>query len=392
MKFTDRQVKALKPQESRYEAWETNGKGLGIRVAPTGRKSWIFMYRFEGRSRRMTLGSYPSTSVAEAHVSHSKARNLLDRGQDPGAKLVDQKRRERNSSTVIQLAEEYIERWAKPTKRSWLKDQQALAKDVLPYIGRCKAKDVTRRQIIHLLDQVVERGSPIQANRTLALVRKMFNFAINRDIVEFNPCQALSAPEKERRRDRVLSDQEIAYLWNGLEKSRFSLCIANAIRFQLLTAQRKGEVISAEWGDIDLVNGWWTIPAEKSKNGLSHRVPLSSSAILVLEEQQRETIETRWVFPSPKGGQPLGGTAVNHALKRNMELYSEEPFVPHDLRRTAASHMTSLGVSRLVVSKVLNHAEPGVTAVYDRHSYDREKIEALDLWRIKLQQIVASEQ
>jgi integrase len=390
MKFTDRQIKALKPQESRYEVWETNGKGLGIRVAPTGRKSWVFIYRFEGRPRRMTLGVYPKTSVAESHVLHSKARELLDRGMDPGVKLVDQKRNERKAPTVAQLAEEYIERWAKPRKKSWLKDQQALTKDVLPYIGRLKAKDVTRRQIIPLLDQIVERGSPIQANRTLALVRKMFNFAINRDIVEFNPCQALSAPEKERRRDRVLSDWEIAGLWNGLEKSRLSFGVANAIRFQLLTAQRKGEVISVEWDDIDLENGWWTIPAEKSKNGLSHRVPLSSIAVSILEGQLRASKDTRWVFPSPRGDQPLGGTAVNHALKRNMELYSEEIFVPHDLRRTAASYMTSLGVSRLVVSKVLNHAEPGVTAVYDRHSYDKEKVEALNLWEAKIQQIVAT--
>nr|HIL76380.1 hypothetical protein [Rhodospirillales bacterium] len=155
-----------------------------------------------------------------------------------------------------------------------------------------------------------------------------------------------------------------------------------------MTAQRKGEVAGSEWADFDFKNGWWTIPAEKSKNGLPHRVPLSSFAIETLNELKIISGDSKWLFASPRDGQHIAETSVDHAVRENAEHFEVDHFTPHDLRRTAASMMTASGIQRLTVAKVLNHVESGVTAVYDRHSYDKQKREALSSWGLLLEIIL----
>ncbi|MEW8658462.1 MAG: integrase arm-type DNA-binding domain-containing protein [Candidatus Thiodiazotropha endolucinida] len=403
MKFTDRKIKNLKPKQERYEIWE--GNGLGVRVTPKGVKSWVFMYRYQGKARRMTLGRYPKMTVAEAHSEHGKALVSLEKGIDPSEVEVEKRRQDRRAPTVKLLVDEYIEKWAKPRKRSWEKDQSTLDRDVVTEWGKRKAKDITRRDVVILLDGIVERGAPIQANRTLAVIRKMFNFAVSRDIVPSNPCLQVKAPASENQRDRVLSAEEIKLLWDALTKvdrkpgddqeMRVTMAkgTALALQFQLLTAQRKGEVAAAEWSEIDLEGKLWTIPAEKSKNKLPHRVPLSPQAVSLLEQIKKESKESIWLFPSPRGQgkHHILETAIDHAARLNQEAIGIDHWVPHDLRRTAASMMTSIGISRLVVSRILNHVESGITAVYDRHSYDNEKRKALEAWSRKLGSILSAE-
>jgi integrase len=388
MKFTDRQIKALKPRKERYEVWETNGKGFGVRVSSTGRKSFIFLYKFQGTSRRITFGNYPEMSLADAHAAHAKSRQLLEQGNDPATVEQDEKEESRRSPSVKRLVAEYIEKYAKPRKRSWKEDERILYKDVVPRWGKRKAQDVTRRDIILLLDEIVERGALIQANRTLATIRKMYSFAMGRGILESSPCVAIPAPSKENRRDRVLSEDEVKIFWEKLATAKMEKATALALKLQLITAQRKGEVAGSEWADFDVKNGWWTIPAEKSKNGLPHRVPLSSFAIETLNELKIISGDSKWLFPSPRDGQHIAETSVDHAIRENAEHFKVDHFTPHDLRRTAASMMTASGVQRLTVAKVLNHVETGVTAVYDRHSYDKEKRQALETWERKLRGIL----
>ncbi|MBA2304359.1 MAG: site-specific integrase [Acidobacteria bacterium] len=234
-----------------------------------------------------------------------------------------------------------------------------------------------------LIDDVAARA-PIMANRVLALVRKMFNFGIERDWLEVNPCHMVKRAAAERQRDRVLSDDEVRAMWKALDDE--DTVIAAVFRLRLLTAQRGGEVLGAQWREIDLASAWWTIPAERSKNGLAHRVPLSPQAVKVLKALRSITGDSEWVFPSPK----KEGAAIAHAQKaiERVVRRSGVEFRGHDLRRTAASLMVGAGVSRLVVSKILNHVETGVTAVYDRHSYDLEKRAALDYWGRRLEAIV----
>ncbi len=170
MKFTVRGIEALNPKANRYDVLESNGHGFGIRVPPSGRKSWIYLYHHGGRLRRMTLGTYPDMTLADAHKAHGTARAAVKRGEDPAAKHVEAGYEALHAPTVEKLAHEYLERWAKPQKKSWREDERILVKDVLPMWGRRKATEIRRRDVIALLDDIHDRGAPIQANRTLACI------------------------------------------------------------------------------------------------------------------------------------------------------------------------------------------------------------------------------
>jgi integrase len=330
--------------------------------------------------------------LADAHLRLAEARKSLEQGIDPGARVVEARKAERIAETVGELVDHYLEGWARQKKRSAAEDERILRKDVIPVWKDRKAKDITRKDVRALLRGIVERGAPVAANRTLAVTRKMFNWAIGEDIIPGdNPCKAVKTPGEETRRDRVLKPDEIAALWRGLGNPEIpiSLPIRLALKLQLVTAQRKGEVINAEWTEFDFTEGIWTIPASKSKNELTHRVPLSPLALAVLHQIRNHSRNSPWLFSSSRRhGQPITGPAVDHAMRGNRDALGTGDATPHDLRRTAASHMTSIGVSRLVVSKILNHAEPGVTAVYDRHSYDREKRAALDAWGRRVEKLI----
>ena len=258
-------------------------------------------------------------------------------------------------------------------------------RELLPHWRRRKAHDIRRADVLGILDAIVDRGAPIQANRTLALVRKIFNWGIGRGVVEHNPCLQIEAPSSENQRQRVLSEDELRALWRAF--GGLGPLMGPMFKLRLLTAQRGGEIEAMRWRDVDLENRSWTIPAEAAKNGLAHFVPLSGPAIDLLRELRALSPESEWVFPSPK----RSVSHVENVQKAASRVRAESgvaDFVLHDLRRTAATYMTSIGVPRLVVAKILNHVEQGVTQVYDRHSYDVEKRQALDLWASRLTEII----
>lgn len=386
MKFTQRMIEALKPKDKRYEVWETGRNGFGIRVSTKGKKSWLYMYWFENKKRRMTLGAYPMMGLSEAHSAHAAAEDRRDNGFDPGKEKVDGNKDARLAPTVSDLIDEYL---SSTNKRSVNEDRRIFEKDIKPKLGMKKAKDVKRRDVIVLLDEIVKRGAPIGANRTLAATRRLYNWAIGRDIVDFNPCIAIEAPGVEKSRDRVLSEDEIIIFWDGLSNAQMLKSVALILKFQLVTLQRKGEVVTLEWSEID--GNMWTIPASKAKNNMAHRVPLSDMALKILKEAKSIKSEENWVFPSRIHGKGLTSSSINRSLLRNREIIGIANITPHDLRRTGASSMASMGIPRLHISKILNHVESGITAVYDRHSYDAEKRHALDVWAKKLNGIVLDE-
>ena len=382
--FTVRWIDSVNlPETGQLDYFDERTTGLGLRISSAGRKSWFVMYRHAGRLRRYTIGTYPALGLTHAR---DKAKELMHEsamGNDPAT----DKQVNRGAPTFGEVAAQYIELYAKTNKKSWEGDQRMLDHDLLPKWKNVKAQDIKRRDIISLLDTIVLRA-PIQANRILALLSKIFNWAISRDLIEANPCTAIKRPSKENQVDRMLSDDEIVIFWDGLTTALMSEPTRLCLKLQLVTAQRKGEIVIAEWSEFDLTNGWWTIPSEKAKNNLSHRVPLSVLAIQLLEQVKMLSGDSRWLFPSTKGDKPVLDTSIDHALHKNEAKFAIPPFTPHDLRRTAASHMTGMGVPRLTVSKILNHSESGITAVYDRHSYDQEKRQALNLWGDKLSKIL----
>lgn len=378
MKFTDRYVRNLKPQENRYEVWD--GSGLGVRVSPKGRKTWVYVYHFHGRSRRLTLGKFPGVSVRKAHAAHGEALSKLEEGIDPGLVAVKARKTFRDSPTVREIVDFYIDKWARPRKRSWKEDLRILEKDVVPRWGRMKIADVTRRDVMDLLDTIVARGAPIGANRTFRVLQRMFNFAIERDLIQNTPCLRIRPPAPEHRRERVLNEHELTIFLRRLSNAKLSEMTKLALQFQLHTAQRRGEVARAEWSNIDLTEKVWTIPAPKSKNNSSHRVPLSRSAVAILENASQLSHGSRWVFPAQRGNNHITERSITRGLSRNLEYFDIEHFTPHDLRRTAATHMARSGLNRLVLSKILNHVDSSITSIYDLHSYDSEKRAALADW------------
>ena len=383
--FTHRWIDTVKaPEKGQTDYFDERTTGLGLRISSAGRKSWFVMYRHAGRLRRYTIGTYPSLGLADAKERAKELLNDAAKGNDPAA----DKQISREAPTFGEIAGQYIELYAKPNKRSWKEDQRILDYDLLPKWKNVKAHEIKRRDVIVLLDKMVLRA-PIQANRTLALIRKLFNWAISRDLVEANPCSAVKMPAKENQKDRVLTEEEIQIFWREIEGSSMSELTRLCLQLQLVTAQRKGEIVITEWVDMDLNTGWWTIPAKKAKNKLSHRVPLSPLAMKLLERVKALSGSSKWLFPSTQTENAMLNTSIDHALRRNQSRFGIPTFTPHDLRRTAASHMTGLGISRLTVSKILNHVESGITAVYDRHSYDQEKRDALNLWAEKIASIIA---
>ena len=213
------------------------------------------------------------------------------------------KREARSAESFGELANLYLERYAKAEKRSWREDERILNRDLLPRWRGRKAQEIKRADVIQLLDEIVDRNAPVMANRTRALISKIFNFGIKRGIVESNPAFGVDNPGHEQQRDRVLSEDEIRQLWNALETERpWSAAI---FRLGILTAQRRGEILGMKWDELDLTARWWTIPAERAKNGLAHRVPLAPQALKILTALKAGKHDPVYVFRGGRVGRPI---------------------------------------------------------------------------------------
>ena len=370
--LTARFVATVTPAETRREYFDRVVTGLALRVAPTGTKSWVLLYRQGRRLRRWTLGRYPTLSLADARDRSRAGLRTAAAGDDPA----QAKRTQRDALTVGELAERYLVEYARPRKRSWKEDRRLLTHAVLPIWRHQAARDIQRTDARALVQAVATRGAPIAANRLRALLHTLFGFAVAHEIVEVNPITHVPRPGIERRRDRVLTADEMRTFWSRLDDEPPPM--AAALRLRLVTAQRGGEIHDMRWRDVERATRWWTIPAARSKNGLPHRVPLTDPALNLIDG----------LSGSDPEGYVLAGARGKRQRSQAIARLGLDDFRGHDLRRTAASHMASAGVPRLVIGKILNHADPSVTAVYDRHSYDTEKRAALETWATALLAIV----
>ena len=380
-RLTDARIKSLRAKDNRYEQWDTE-PGFGLRIAPTGRKTFIYLYRFEGRPRRYTIGVYPRTSLHDARESVAKARVKIQKGVDPGAEKLAKRKAFRDANSFAELAHEWIERHAKVNRKTWEADKKLLETDALPAWGTRKAKSISRRDVIKLIDQVMDRGAPVAANRTLGLVKQVFKFGVQRDILNTSPAVAIDKPAREKRRDRVLTETEIRTFWRGLDRASMGDNLRIALKLCLVTAQRRAEVTGMHRKEID--GDWWTIPKERSKNGKAHRVPLSPLAKQLI----REASGDEYLFPSPRKEGPIEPRALINALAKNRDVLGDDRFTVHDLRRTASTRMAEISISRFEIGKVLNHTDHEVTAIYDLYAYDKEKKRALFAWDRRLSSIL----
>ncbi len=360
--------------------------GFGLRVSYNGRKSWIVLYRCHGVKGRLTLGRFDVLPLVDAREQARDGLKSAARGEDPAAR----KHRDREAPTFKQLADRYIEEYAKPRKRTWEKDRRLLDNNLIPALGRKKAHLVTRADLRSELNAVKNRPAPVEANRTFEVVRRLFNWAIEEEVVTENPAFKLPKPAEETPRERTLTADELQVLWRSLDDA--SPVVRGLFRLMLLAAQRRNEVSRMRWADLDRRDGWWNIPAELTKTKRPYRVPLTPAMLAIIEEIEKLSLDAEWVFPRAEGGGPVPETNATRPFRKIIKASGIAHFMPHDLLHTVTSHMTAMGISQFDVGKVRHHTSRDSktsTSRYDHYAYDREKRRALDLWNARLLDIVA---
>lgn len=345
--------------------------GMSVRVSPTGNIIFNVKFRYGISQKRMKLGVYPRISLGTAREKAIDILRQVDEGVDPT------KRRRTADMKVESVCREFIRLHAQARNKSWREAERILDRELIGTFGQRDIREIKRFDVLELMDAAVARGSTYQANRILSHIRKLFNWCVERGIVEQSPITGLKAPTKEESRDRVLDDAEICRLLRACQNDVYPF--RQFVPLLLATAQRRGELANLRFSEIDFDAKEWVIPAERSKNGKPHVVPLSPFALRMISDVPR-FLDCDYVFTTTHKT-PISG--FSKMLRRLSDGSETSNWRLHDLRRTAASGMARAGVSPHVVEKVLNHISgtiSGVAAVYNRYAYDAEKREALDNW------------
>ena len=268
--LTDTFIRKLSPPEKgQIEIWDSKLPGFGLRVSPKGTRSFVLMYRINGRARRMTIGRYPVLSLADARHSALKALATVSDGKDPAAERA-RKARAASPLHFEVFVDEFIDKYAKPRNKDWRETQRLLKREFASVWRGRDIRKIEKRDVLVVLDKMIKRGSPGAANHAYFAIRKLFNWAVERDTIKYSPCQGLRAPAKATSRDRYLNDDELKSVWNASETLGYPFGTISLIL--ILTGQRIGEVANMEWDDLD--DEFWTIPAERNKSGRPHIVPL----------------------------------------------------------------------------------------------------------------------
>ena len=420
---TDIAVRNLKPAAARYIAWFR--EGFGVRVGPTGGKSFLYFYSFDTKKKMLALGTYPATSVKEALDRHKEASLLRARGIDPAAKLADEKAATEQAAAAVA---------ARPTLRDtfslWLaslapyvdtdgkqkgrKDGGAVLllqfrKHVFPTLGDVAVADLSKAALLEVIDSVKATGKRRTASVLFSTFRQFLDWCVDRSKggIEHNPM----APLKRKNivgtatpRNRALADWELRRLLKRLPTVDLHAVTVLALRFVLATGQRPGEVSAMPKAELDKTGTMWTIPATRYKTKIEHFVPLSAHARGILAEAAKYNSRSAYVFPSPHAvtradDDPdtcIDRHSLSRAVLRKLGTATPEdkdpadgelglvPFRPHDLRRTCRTQLAKLRVPENVAERVLGHKPEGIVGTYDTHEYLDERREALELWGAKL--------
>ena len=388
----------LKPAAARREVPDGRVGGLYLIVQPSGARSWAARYRFDGRQKKHTLGPYPALDLATARRRALEALGDVAGGNDPAAakkaakeaRKAEQSADDRVANVAKSFTEKYLKRHVGP---GWAREaERLLRKEILPVIGLKRLRDVRRADAIDILDGIVDRGAPFTANRALAVLTRLGNWAVEREIIPASPFDRIKPPAVETSRERVLSDDEIKLVWAAFEAVGHPFGAFG--KLLLLTGARRAEVAGMRWSEVDIAARAWTLPGARTKNGREHVVPLSDAAVRVLQDLPRIGDKPDGFIFTTTGRTSVSGyshakAAIDRAISAEMATWTF-----HDLRRTVATNLQKLGVKLEVTEAVLNHvsgSRAGIVGVYQRHTWADEKRAALNAWGEHIAAIVGEE-
>lgn len=380
--------------------WDESLSGFGLKVTKAGSKSYLVQYRMGGRgtaTRRYTIGRHGTWTPVTARAEAERVLRLAAGGIDPQAAAKERERVEQDYAFTA-YAERFLNEFGKREwrPRTYTSAESNMRRWVSPVLGRKGLPSVTKRDLIEVLDRI-PATSPALPRNLFALMRKLFNWAVERGDLDRSPMDNMKPPASVVSRDRVLTDEELWFV---------TLCADDVgppfgamFRLLIVTGQRRDEVAGMTWGELDRTLLEWAIPAARAKNGVANIVPLSEIAVVELEGLAGGD---RW----PRSGFVFttnGRTAVSGFSKAKARLDAIvettmhrkiEPWRIHDLRRTFATNMQRLGVRFEVTEALLNHtsgARSGVAGVYQRHDWKPEKREAIRLWTDRLRALIFQE-
>ena len=370
--FTDAFIKSLKPAATRYDVYDKNLAGFGLRVSKSGTKSWVALSRNMERKTRVTLGRYPQMPLAAAR---QRAMNALLEMADGEFKR----------STNLQLFAHALDDWYEKDQRqnkSFIQVKNAMELHVRPSLKDFKLSNIEKRDIICIIDRIAVKA-PTQANRVLAFTRRFFNWCVARDLLGVSPANGIAKAKTETSRDRVLSKDELTAVYNATFQMPYPF--GPLFRILIFTAQRKNEVAGSTWPEINLDAQKWDLPRDRSKNKASQIVHLSDR---VLDELNALVgpAQHALVFTTT-GTTPVSG--FSKAKARLDQISGVRNWRLHDLRRTFATIATEeLGFEPVVVDRILNHVNgsvKGIAAVYQKGQYLEKRKAVLDAWATYVQ-------
>lgn len=366
--------KITPPARGQIDIFDKSFPGLSLRVSYGGRKAWSFVYRHGGKVRRMQLGTYPALSLAEARSVWRSARQQVERGQDP----MELQRREAAAMFEAVMAEWLVRDQGK--NRSLAATKRLLNADVLPHWRHRRIDEIGRRDVLDVIDRVVDRGSPVMARQLHVVLHRLFRWSVGRGIIEVNPLTDMDLPESNPPRKRFLTDSELAIVMRAAGELG---AYGAVVQLLALTGCRRQEIAGLTWDEID--DDMIKLDGVRRKNGEPMMVKLSAPAKAIIDGIPRTGA---FVFL----GCRRGGNW--NRLKARLDAKAAElagGLLPHwnlhDLRRTIAVGLQKLGIGLQVVERVLGHSSragsrSGVIGIYQAYSYDREAGDALAAWGV----------
>ena len=372
--------------------------GLMLRVTATGNRHWAVKTRRPNakNASRFMIGDLREMSLSEARGAalefKAQVRNKIDPILERDQRALDHAQADIDldthifSNLAVLFLERHVQRELKPSTQ---RDYTRIINNLSSIWGDHDTRNISKADIIDFIDKEQDRA-PVSARLTFAVMRKFFAFAIERGLIDRNPCDGLRGPSSPPARDRWLTDAEIKRVWEATVD--MNNLFSPALRFLLATAQRLNEVSKMKWHEVDCDKAVWTIPAERAKNGKAHEVDLPPLALEILQGQLSFKDNGReYVFGT--GVTPLSGWS---RFKRDLDSQINKTHkMPHwrihDLRRSAASHMAGLGFAPHVIERVLNHvsgATGGLVAVYQHHDHRGERKAAISAWNSKIERLI----